>query len=148
MQLGGDVPAGAGEQDTGAFGQDAAETAPTAVDLPSPAALAAGVIQPEGSRARAADRPSLLVAADQRPYHPDRTRAASDAATAPVIRRFFGMSITSLPCNRGPGCDVIGFHRARDISARAARTPRLLQSLGVRHIRASMLKQLRNACCI
>src|SRR5579859_2011866 len=70
MQLGGDVPAGAGEQDPGAFGQDAAETAPAAVDLPSPAALAAGVVQPGSSGARAAERPSLLVAADKRPHHP------------------------------------------------------------------------------
>src|SRR5450755_3463824 len=70
MQLRGDFPAGAGEQDPGAFGQDAAETASAAVDLPSLAALAARVVQPGSPGARAADRPSLLVAADQRPHHP------------------------------------------------------------------------------
>ena len=36
MQLRGDFPAGATEQDPGAFSQDAAEAAPTAVNLPSP----------------------------------------------------------------------------------------------------------------
>ena len=50
--------------------QDAAEAAPATVDLSSPAALAAGVVQPRSSGARAADRPSLLVAADQRPNRP------------------------------------------------------------------------------
>jgi hypothetical protein len=70
MELGGDVPAGAGEQDPGAFGQDAAEAAPAAVDLSTLPALAAGVIQPGSSGARTAERPLLLVAADQRPHHP------------------------------------------------------------------------------
>jgi hypothetical protein len=41
-----------------------------AVDLPSPAALTAGVVQPGSPGTRAADRPSSLVAADQRPHHP------------------------------------------------------------------------------
>ena len=70
MQLGGDIPARAGEQDPGTFGQDAAEAAPAAVDLSSPPALAAGVVQPRSPGARAADRPALLVTADQRPHRP------------------------------------------------------------------------------
>jgi hypothetical protein len=80
MQPDGDVPARAGEQDPGAFGQDAAEAAPTAVDLSSPAALAAGVVQPRSPGARAADRPCLLVAADQRPYRPAACALARVAA--------------------------------------------------------------------
>src|SRR6266542_5949210 len=83
MQLLGDFSAGTSEQDPGAFGQDAAEAAPAAVDLPSPTALAAGVVQPRGSGAWAADRSSLLIAADQRPHH-----AAADAScgmTADVL---------------------------------------------------------------
>jgi hypothetical protein len=48
--------------------QDAAEAAPAAVDLSSPPALAAGVIQPRSSGAGTADRSFLIVAADQRSY--------------------------------------------------------------------------------
>jgi len=84
MELRGDFPARTSEQDPGAFGQDTAEAAPAAVDLSSPAALAAGVVQPRSSSARAADRPSLLVAADQRPHHP-AARALGGAAADMLV---------------------------------------------------------------
>ncbi len=84
MELRGDFRVRTGEQDPGAFGQDTAEAAPAAVDLCSPAALAAGVVQPRSSSARAADRPSLLVAADQRPNHP-AARALGGAATDMLV---------------------------------------------------------------
>lgn len=67
-QLHRDLPVVAGEQGVSALSQDAAEAAPAAMDLSSPPALAAGVIQPRSSGAGTADRPSLIIAADQRPY--------------------------------------------------------------------------------
>jgi len=68
VQLRRDLPSGTGEQGVSTLSQDAAEAAPPAVDLSSPSALTAGVVQPRSSGARAADRPSQFVATDQRTY--------------------------------------------------------------------------------
>jgi hypothetical protein len=90
--------------------QDAAEAAPAAVDLSSPTALAAGVIQPRSSGAGTADRPSLIVAADQWPYRSAArafARVAADmlvAADTDWSGRPFRLDGTVAPAPKaGPG---------------------------------------------